>query len=606
MGQIVVRDGNNNLTTAALVGNTGQTTKANSLPVTMASDQASEINSGVLTQQIGALTTQQITYLQSWTALWGPALLSVADRLTDINNQSALLDVNNNSVFKEGAGSTSYFDSAITTGKLHDIYNQVFGVTTKVGTSTSQLAKVTSQAAILTSQINTLNTAQIGQLVTTSQLAALNTAQGAQYALSTLQVQAFTTNGGIKLDTTSVPSFGLSQIAGNAIANEGTAQTARGVPTAVTDIAGNSHRVIGSQNGEQYVRGAGELVHHFASLSSSATAFTEGTTGRTIPLPDTNGMFEIQVEAGSSPTVSISGSCDGGATWFALPVFDATTAAAATYPITSLPITSSFGKRYTGWTYGVTLLRFHFSVGSSISASFRYVPLAAYPDGLMSPFGFSAANTTESAGAVNTSGITAFRTGGVRTLELPSSDGTEARLSIDSIGNAANVVQVYLSTNGSTWQQVANLNTVCGSSSSGSAVAVSSVSAAGTWVFNTQKAKYIQVRCTSYTSGTVLGSIRLAHRIKNEVSTGCSTNGIVTFTSTTQALMLSANVNRKGTVIQNQGAGSLYVGLTTASITTASYSMLIPALSYSSISDYVGEIRGLFGSAGTATVTELV
>lgn len=89
--------------------------------------------------------------------------------------------------------------------------------------------------------------------------------------------------------------------------------------------------------------------------------------------------------------------------------------------------------------------------------------------------------------------------------------------------------------------------------------------------------------------------------------TGAGTGGARTsFTSTIDAVLLAANTARKGATIYNEGAGTLYVGLGTSTVSATDYTVAIAPNGYYEIPfGFTGQIRGIFGSAGTALVQEL-
>lgn len=79
-----------------------------------------------------------------------------------------------------------------------------------------------------------------------------------------------------------------------------------------------------------------------------------------------------------------------------------------------------------------------------------------------------------------------------------------------------------------------------------------------------------------------------------------------TFTATTSTTIQSANDNRKGMMITNEGAGDLYILLGTGTASTTNYSAKITPNSYWELPfKFTGDIKGIFASAGTARITIL-
>jgi hypothetical protein len=91
--------------------------------------------------------------------------------------------------------------------------------------------------------------------------------------------------------------------------------------------------------------------------------------------------------------------------------------------------------------------------------------------------------------------------------------------------------------------------------------------------------------------------------VTNTSSTGATPT---TFTSVTYATISASNTSRKGLTIFNEGAGLLYVTLGTSTTTTTSYTVRLSAGDYYEVPfGYTGLVAGLFGSAGTARVTQV-
>jgi hypothetical protein len=79
-----------------------------------------------------------------------------------------------------------------------------------------------------------------------------------------------------------------------------------------------------------------------------------------------------------------------------------------------------------------------------------------------------------------------------------------------------------------------------------------------------------------------------------------------TFSSTTYATISASNASRKGLTIFSEGSGLLYVTLGTSTTTTSLYTIRLAAGDYYEVPfGYTGLVGGLFGTAGTARVTEV-
>jgi hypothetical protein len=83
--------------------------------------------------------------------------------------------------------------------------------------------------------------------------------------------------------------------------------------------------------------------------------------------------------------------------------------------------------------------------------------------------------------------------------------------------------------------------------------------------------------------------------------------GATTATSTTFATALASNTSRKGATIFNEGTGIMYLTIGTATTSTSQYTTRLSGGDYYELPyNYTGQIGYIFGSAGTARVTEIV
>ena len=91
--------------------------------------------------------------------------------------------------------------------------------------------------------------------------------------------------------------------------------------------------------------------------------------------------------------------------------------------------------------------------------------------------------------------------------------------------------------------------------------------------------------------------------VRNTSTTGSTPTN---FTSTSYATISASNTSRKGLTIFNEGAGLLYVTLGTSTTTATSYTTRLSAGDYYEVPfEYTGLVGGIFGTSGTARVTEV-
>jgi hypothetical protein len=80
---------------------------------------------------------------------------------------------------------------------------------------------------------------------------------------------------------------------------------------------------------------------------------------------------------------------------------------------------------------------------------------------------------------------------------------------------------------------------------------------------------------------------------------------VTTFTSTSSLVLMASNSARKLLTVFNEGAGILYLLYGAGTATTANYSVRIGSGDYLEIEKYTGAVTGIFGTTGTARVTEI-
>ena len=92
-------------------------------------------------------------------------------------------------------------------------------------------------------------------------------------------------------------------------------------------------------------------------------------------------------------------------------------------------------------------------------------------------------------------------------------------------------------------------------------------------------------------------------QVSDKGSTGPTT--VTNFTSTSSLALMSANSARKLLAVFNEGVGTLYVLYGAGTASTSNYSVRLNSGDYLEIEKYTGTVTGVFGTAGTARVTEI-
>jgi hypothetical protein len=91
--------------------------------------------------------------------------------------------------------------------------------------------------------------------------------------------------------------------------------------------------------------------------------------------------------------------------------------------------------------------------------------------------------------------------------------------------------------------------------------------------------------------------------ISDKGATGEGT--ITSFTSTSSAVLKASNSNRKLLTVFNEGGGTLFILLGSGTASTTNYSLRILSGDYYELEKYTGEVNAIFGTAGTAKITEI-
>jgi hypothetical protein len=109
-------------------------------------------------------------------------------------------------------------------------------------------------------------------------------------------------------------------------------------------------------------------------------------------------------------------------------------------------------------------------------------------------------------------------------------------------------------------------------------------------------------------NGSILNDVPISGTVTaNPIYATSGGTGPTTFTSTSYGTIAASNSGRKGLTVFNEGAGNLHITIGTATTSTSSYTIRISAGDYYELPyNYTGLIGGIFATAGTARVTEIV
>jgi hypothetical protein len=102
--------------------------------------------------------------------------------------------------------------------------------------------------------------------------------------------------------------------------------------------------------------------------------------------------------------------------------------------------------------------------------------------------------------------------------------------------------------------------------------------------------------------GIQSGTVSISNR-PDQGATGQGT--VASFTSTTSAVLKASNSDRKLLTVFNEGSGTLFILLGSGTASTTNYSLRILSGDYYELEKYTGEVNAIFGSAGTARITEI-
>lgn len=149
---------------------------------------------------------------------------------------------------------------------------------------------------------------------------------------------------------------------------------------------------------------------------------------------------------------------------------------------------------------------------------------------------------------------------------------------------------------------------------------VTSATANGQWKFACGGETHVRVRCSAFTSGTIVVDLNLTAGVDTGTGPGTTSTAAPTATGTITSVagsgsdgtILAANTARKGAAIFNDSAAVLYLALASTTSSATNYTVQLAPSGYYEVplsrdgTVYTGVIKGIWASAtGNARVTEL-
>lgn len=371
------------------------------------------------------------------------------------------------------------------------------------------------------------------------------------------------------------------------------------------DAAALTRKVLMDSIGEMVSVGAGEMIIPYTLTAASATP-ADGTNCRTFVAPEKECDIYLAISAvGTTPTCQVERSFDN-ITFEVMPMqrVDITATTLQQFGTALNAFSIAANTVFKGKTYGAPFIRIHAIAGATQTGLVRIVPRDTTPGATVAPFTLTAVNTTESVGSAN--GTVAA--GGVRTLTVPSRGSCKAELIIDASGGTTGTNTVVLegSVDGASFSSLTLTPTGGGPTvTSVSFTSALTQGAGGKWEADVSGFAVVRARMTAAMTTTpqVFGALRLVPTSTGRIATG---NTQTNFTSTSSATVLAANGNRKAFSVYNEGAGTLYLLFGPGTASTSAYNDQIPPGAFRLYSDITCQITGIFGSAGTARIGELV
>jgi len=185
----------------------------------------------------------------------------------------------------------------------------------------------------------------------------------------------------------------------------------------------------------------------------------------------------------------------------------------------------------------------------------------------------------------------------LRAASVPISQATAANLNATVVGSGSFTAAQATASNLKAQAQLLD--------SAGSLLTYAATGTAGTPASDVVSVQGVSSGVAIAVSGPVTDTQLRASSIpvSDRGSVGQAT--VTTFTSTSSLVLMASNSARKLLTVFNEGLGTLYVLYGAGTASTANYSVRISSGDYLEIEKYTGTVTGLFGTAGTARVTEI-
>lgn len=312
----------------------------------------------------------------------------------------------------------------------------------------------------------------------------------------------------------SFPTQRGSSVVGNSL---GVAVSSVPTNMAVNIAQINGSTQAGGNSSVLPVAGGGEMVHVIPAFSTGSTTPADGTNSLVYDaFPGRDAEWILNVGGGNvSNTLQVEGS-NNMVNWFVLPVNRIGNLATSMYALTTPALPASVGF-YQGRTYGFAKLRVHQTARTTTGTSglLRIIPSATHIDQSITYFSLTVANTTEVTGSASyTTAINAFPTGGIRTMGVVPLGSAKAVLECDAITGTLTLV-LEGSIDGGANYSALTMYPLGGVGGAGvTSVAFTGTTAipqAGLYEADCSKYTHVRVRCSSYTSGTALGALKVVH-----------------------------------------------------------------------------------------------
>lgn len=341
----------------------------------------------------------------------------------------------------------------------------------------------------------------------------IHLAQELSYAAQQVELQQM---HGVSDGARALPCVLTPNSSTNVFGNTGTGQTAPNpINIGGRDQSSLLRNFFTDTVGHQAVIGAGEVVGSFSLSSGNATP-VDGTSSKTIVVPSRESDFYMSIATASTttiPTMQAEYSFDN-INFSVMPLQRIDNTAASTqYGHATTAITALLASVYKGKTYGAPYIRLH-AIANTISGSYRVVPQPEVAGVTVSPFTFSAANTTEAAGVANG----AVQTGGVRTLAVSGKGSTKAYLIVDASSGTTGTNTIVLegaqSASQTTWDSIPMQPLAGGpTATSASFTSLLTQPAGGIWEADVSQYLFVRARASAVmtTTPSIHGALKLVN-----------------------------------------------------------------------------------------------